>query len=154
MAYLRSMVFVLTVMLCLAAASAFASEELFDTATASIHMEQGISCLKAKDFDAAINAFDESAGIAPEAEAFYYLGYAYYMKSRKVDGESRNLSLENFKKAYEIDPNFSPTRYRVPEPALQLITELSTTEVPATPPPPEEPVETPPAAPTPVQPTP
>lgn len=151
MASTRSMVFVLTVMLCLAAASAFASEELFDTATASLHMEQGLSCLKAKDFDAAIHEFDESAAIAPEAEAFYYLGYAYYMKSRKVDGESRGLSLENFKKAYEIDPNFSPTRYQAPEPEPQLISGLSTTDVPATPPPSEEPVETPPAAPTPVQ---
>jgi tetratricopeptide (TPR) repeat protein len=133
MAYNRSMVFVLTVLLCMAAASSFAMEELFDTATASKHMEQGVSHLKAKDYDAAINAFDESAEVAPEAEAFYYLGYAYYMKGRKAGGESRKLSLENFEKAYEIDPHFSPTRYRIPEPTPELATEPSTTEAPAPP---------------------
>ncbi len=135
MAYNRSMIFVLTVLLCMAAAPAFASEELFDTATASIHIEQGISFLKAKDFDAAIAEFDESASIAPEAEAYYYLGYAYYMKNRKGDGETRQKALENFDLAYELDPNFSPTRYKVPEPAPQLATEPSTTEVPVEEPP-------------------
>jgi len=115
------------------AAPAFPEDGLFDTATASKHLEQGISCLKAKDFDAAIREFDESAAIAPEAEAYYYLGYAYYMKSRKVDGESRKLSLDNFGKAYEIDPNFSPTRFKPSEPAPQLTTKPSTTTVPVEP---------------------
>jgi tetratricopeptide (TPR) repeat protein len=110
MSYIWTLIFVLTAMVGMVAAPAFPADELFDTATMSKHMEQGISCLKAKDFDAAIKEFDESAAIAPEAEAYYYLGYAYYMKSRKVDGESRKMSMENFKKAYEIDPNFSPTR--------------------------------------------
>ncbi len=133
MEYNRSLIFVLTAMLSMAAAPAFPADELFDTATASKHREQGISCLKEKNYDAAIRAFDKSAEIAPEAEAYYYLGYAYYMKSRKGDGEGRKKSLENFEKAYEIDPNFSPTRYKAAEPAAQLTSRLSTTAEPASP---------------------
>jgi tetratricopeptide (TPR) repeat protein len=134
MTYYRSICIVLTAMLTMAAAPAFpADDELFDTATASKHMEQGISCLKEKSFDAAIREFDESARIAPEAEAYYYLGYAYYMKSRKNAGEGRIKSLENFEKAYEIDPNFSPARLKTPEPAAQPTSKPSTTEVTALP---------------------
>lgn len=133
MSYIRTLIFVLTTMASMVAAPAFPTEELFDTAAALKHMEQGISFLKAKDFDAAIHEFDKSAVIAPEAEAYYYLGYAHYMKSRKVVGESRRLSRENFEKAYEIDPNFSPTRYKLSEPAPQLITRPSTTAVPVEP---------------------
>jgi tetratricopeptide (TPR) repeat protein len=130
MAYNRSLITVLTVMVSFIAAPAFPEDGLFDTAAASKHMEQGISCLKAKDFDAAIHEFNELAAIAPEADAYYYLGYAYYMKSRKADGEGRKLSLENFEKAYEIDPHFSPTRFKPSEPAPQLTTRLSTTAAP------------------------
>ena len=119
MAYNRLLVFILMVMVSTIAAPASAEDELFDTAAASQHREQGISYLKAKNFDAAIKEFDESASIAPEAEAFYLLGYAYYMKSRKADGENRRLSLENFEKAYGIDPNFTPIRYQPSELASQ-----------------------------------
>jgi len=143
MAYNRSLIYVLTAMLSMAAAPAFPAEEVFDTATASRHLEQGISHLKAKDFDAAITEFDESASISPEAEAYYYLGYAYYMKSKKSDGVNRQRALENFDRAYEIDPNFSPTRFKPSEPAPQQTT---------TPAPAPEPVA--PQAPTPEQPKP
>jgi len=119
MAYNRSLIYVLTAMLSMAAAPAFPAEEVFDTATASKHLEQGISHLKAKDFDAAITEFDESASISPEAEAYYYLGYAYYMKGRTGDGGSRQKALENFDAAYELDPDFSPTRLKPSEPAPQ-----------------------------------
>jgi tetratricopeptide (TPR) repeat protein len=135
MANNRSLMFVLLVLAGMVAAPAYPADELFDNATALRHMDQGISFLKAKDFNAAINEFEESAAIAPEAEAYYYLGYAYYMKSRKVDGESRRLSRENFEQAYEIDPNFSPTRYKPSEPASQPTTTPSTTAVPVAPPP-------------------
>jgi len=148
MAYNRSLIYVLTAMLSMAAAPAFPADEVFDTATASKHLEKGISYLKAKDFDAAITEFDESASISPEADAFYYLGYAYYMKSRKGDGENHKKALENFDQAYEIDPNFSPTRFKPSEPAPQQT---------ATPPPAAEPVAPQPAAPqapTPEQPKP
>ncbi len=116
MAYNRSLMVVMMIMLSMLAAPAFPADELFDTATASKHIERGISFLKAKDFDAAIKEFDESVTIAPEAESYYYLGYAYYMKGRKTDGESRKMSLDYFDKAYELDPNFSPTRYQPAEP--------------------------------------
>ncbi len=123
MGYNRLLVIVLTVMVCMAAAPALAAEELFDTATAAKLREQGISCLKAKDFDTAIKEFDESAAIAPEADAYYYLGYAYYMKGRKAaDETARKKSLEYFEKAYEIDPNFSPTRSKPSGPAPQKTT--------------------------------
>jgi tetratricopeptide (TPR) repeat protein len=115
MAYNRSLIVAFMMMVSMVAAPAYPADELFDTAAASKHIERGISFLKAKDFDAAIKEFDESATIAPEAEAYYYLGYAYYMKSRKMDGESRRMSLDNFEKAYEIDPNFTPTRYQPSE---------------------------------------
>jgi tetratricopeptide (TPR) repeat protein len=133
MSYIRTLIFVLTAMISMVAAPAYSGDELFDTAAASKHLEQGISFLKAKDFDAAIREFDKSTVIAPEAEAYYYLGYAYYMKSKNGDGESRKQSLENFGKAYEIDPNFSPTRYKLSEPAPQPITKPSTTAVPVEP---------------------
>ncbi|HUI44667.1 MAG TPA: tetratricopeptide repeat protein [Nitrospirota bacterium] len=97
--------------------TAHAADELFDTEAAAGHMNKGIAYLKAKNFDDAVREFDEAASISPEAEPYYYLGYAYYLKSREGDGESRKLSLENFQKAYEIDPNFTPTRYKPAEPS-------------------------------------
>jgi tetratricopeptide (TPR) repeat protein len=87
-------------------------EELFDTKAAAASLEKGISYLKAKNLDAAVDALEESVSIAPEAEAYYYLGYAYYMKGRKGDNESRKKSIESFEKAYELDPTFTPSRYK------------------------------------------
>jgi len=141
MAYNRILIFLFTAMLSMAAAPAFPADELFDTATASKHLEQGISHLKAKNFDAAITEFDESASISPEAESYYYLGYAYYMKSRNSDGENRQKALENFDRAYEIDPNFSPTRFKPSEPAPQQTTTPARAPEPAAPqaPTPEQP---------------
>ena len=109
--------FVLAAVLAALSLSAHAAEELFDTKAAAMHTEQGIAFLKAKNYDAAIAEFEQSAQINPDAEAYYYLGYTYYLKSRKGDEASRNKSRENFEKTYEIDPNFSPTRFRPTEPA-------------------------------------
>lgn len=109
--------FFITALVIMVAAPAFPAEELFDTATATKHMEQGIAFLKAKKYDAAVGEFEESASVSPDAEAYYYLGYTYYLKGRKGDEESRKKSRENFEKAYEINPNFSPTRYKPAEPA-------------------------------------
>jgi tetratricopeptide (TPR) repeat protein len=130
MSYTRTLIYVLAAMISMVAAPAFAADELFATAASSKHLEQGISFLKAKNFDAAIREFDNSAVIAPEAEAYYYLGYAYYMKGKNGDGDSRKKSLENFGKAYEIDPNFSPTRFKPSEPMPQPISRPSTTAAP------------------------
>jgi len=107
---------VLMTALSMVAVFANAEEELFDTKTAEKHIEQGIAYLKANNYDAAINEFEESTAVLPDAESFYYLGYAYYMKGRKQDGESRKKSMENFEKAYELDPNFTPTRFKPAEP--------------------------------------
>ena len=96
---------------------AHADEELFDTKAAAQHMDNGIAYLKAKNFDAAIREFEAAEEINPDAEAYYYLGYAYYLKGRTGDKESRIKSRENFKNAYEIDPNFTPTRLKPTEPA-------------------------------------
>ncbi|HXY61890.1 MAG TPA: hypothetical protein VEJ22_03045 [Nitrospirota bacterium] len=87
-----------------------AEDELFDTRAARQHLNQGITYLNSKNFDAAIKELEDSADINPDAEAFYYLGYAYYLKGRTSKGESTNMSRENFEQAYEIDPSFSPFR--------------------------------------------
>jgi tetratricopeptide (TPR) repeat protein len=93
------------------------TEELFDTKTAAKHFDQGMAYLNAKNLDAAISEFEESASLNPEAEVYYYLGYAYYLKGRSGDAESRVQARENFDSAYDIDPNFSPMRYKSGEPA-------------------------------------
>ncbi len=112
----RVSVVVLSLLLGLAPLAAYAAEEdLFDTKAAAGHVEKGVAELKAKNYDAAVAEFEEAASISPEAEAYYYLGYAYYMKGRAGDEESRKLSLENFDKAFELDPGFTPTRYKPAE---------------------------------------
>jgi len=124
----RILVLVLFIALGLAPLTAPAAEELFDTKAAADHIEKGIDYLKAKNYDAAITEFEESASISPEAEAYYYLGYAHYMKGRTQDGENRKKSLENFNNAYEIDPNFTPSRYKPSEPvpsAKQQLNEMT-----------------------------
>jgi tetratricopeptide (TPR) repeat protein len=117
MRHSRLLACILTTVISIVSVSAYAEEELFDTKAAEKHIEQGIAHLKAKNYDAAINEFEESTAILPEAESYYYLGYAYYMKGRKQNGESRKKSMENFEKAYEIDPNFTPSRFKPAEPA-------------------------------------
>jgi len=149
----RIVVVVLIIALGLAPLAAHAAEELFDTKASADHIEKGIAHLKAKDYDAAISEFEESASIAPEAEAYYYLGYAYYMKSRTQDGENRKKSLEYFNNAYEINPNFTPSRFKPAEPVTpaeqqpQETTAPTGTQETASPAPAAE--TTPPAAPAP-----
>jgi tetratricopeptide (TPR) repeat protein len=147
---------VLAILLGLAPLAAHAADELFDTKEAAQHIEKGVAHLKAKNFDAAIGEFEESAELNPDAEAYYYLGYAYYLKGRNGDAESRALSRENFEKTYEIDPNFTPTRYKPAQPAAfapQPQSEVSSTPSEAPPAaPPSQAAE--PAAPAPAQPAP
>jgi len=107
---------VLAFVLMLAPAVGRSAEELFDTKAATQHTEKGIAHLKAKNYDAAAKEFEESSAIYPDAEAFYYLGYAHYMKGKiSNDGESRKKSMENFDRAYELNPNFTPTRFKPEE---------------------------------------
>ena len=141
----RLVVFTLICMLSMVAAPAFPAEELFDTAAAAKHMEQGFAHLNAKNFDAAIGEFEQAAEISSEAEPYYFLGYVYYLKGRKDNGQSRQKSLENFEKAYEIDPGFSPARYKPAEPVEttpQAISKPSETAEPA----PQQAEPNPPAA--------
>ena len=134
----RLLVFILTMMLSVVSTSIYAAEELFDTKTAEKHIEQGIAFLKAKNFDAAIKEFDEASVILPDAESYYYLGYSYYLKGRSGDADSRKKSLEYFDKVYEIDPNFSPTRYKPGE--VEVIeTKKPSKQEAATPPAPAQP---------------
>ncbi len=90
--------------------SATAAEELFDNAAAQQHVAKGLDRLQTRDYDAAIAEFEQSVEIAPNAEAYYYLGYAYYLKGKSEKDGARSLrkSRENFDKAYEIDPQFTP----------------------------------------------
>ncbi len=119
-----------------------AEEELFDTKAAAAHIEKGITHLKNKNYDAAINELEEAADINPDAEAYYYLGYAYYMKGKKGDAESRKKSIEAFDKAYELNPGFTPSRFKPAEtPELpRKAKPKETPETPAVPSGPAEPV--------------
>ncbi len=94
---------------------AFPAEELFDTKAAAAHIEKGIESLKKSGYDAAITEFEAASEIQPDADVFYYLGYAYYMKGKDGDGESRKKAIENFEKAYEINPNFTPSKFKPEE---------------------------------------
>lgn len=109
---------------------AFAADELFDKAAVSEQLEKGVAFLKAKNYDAAIREFEQAAEQYPEAEPYYYLGYAYYMKSKTGDGDSRKKSIENFDKAYELDPNFTPAKFKPAEHPL-LKKETAPSETPA-----------------------
>lgn len=109
--------FIVMTVLCVVPALSSAAEDLFDTKTAAALVEKGIAQLKAGHYDAAIKEFEESSDINPDAEAFYYLGYAYYMKAKQGDKESRQKSMESFDKAYELDPHFTPTKFKPAEPA-------------------------------------
>jgi len=93
-------------------------EPLFDTKAAAAGLEKGLSLVKSKKYDAAIAAFEEAAATSPdvEAEAYYYAGYAYYLKSKSGDEDSRQKSVEFFDRAYEINPNFSPNKFKPAEP--------------------------------------
>lgn len=95
-----------------AATTILAEEEMFDTATAAVHLEKGIVYLKTKSFDAAVAELEEAVSIYPNAENYYYLGYAYYMKGKSGDSESRRSSIESFERAYELDPQFTPNRLK------------------------------------------
>ena len=95
------------------ASQALAEEDLFDTKAAAMYREQGLSALKHKNYDAAIAAFEELVAALPDAEAYYLLGYAYYLKGKKTgDQESRESAAENFGQVYQIDPRFSPSRFK------------------------------------------
>jgi len=95
-----------------------AEEPLFDTKAAADGLEKGLALVKSKEYDAAIQMFEEAAATSPdvEAEAYYYTGYAYYLKSRSGDEDSRQKSVEYFDRAYEINPNFSPNKFKPAEP--------------------------------------
>lgn len=101
---------VLISILVVASGLTLAGEEAFDTKAAAAHIEKGMSLLKSKKYDEAIAEFDKAASILPEAEPFYLLGYAYYMKGKTGDEESRKKAMENFEKAYELDPNYTPVK--------------------------------------------
>lgn len=112
---------ILMVMVVIAVAPAgWAAEEepLFDTKGAAAGLEKGLALVKAKKYDAAIQLFEEAAATSPdvEAEAYYYAGYAYYLKSKSGDEDSRQKSIEYFDRAYEINPNFSPSKFKPAEP--------------------------------------
>ena len=133
MPYAKLTIFLMIAVLSMTAAPAFSADNLFDTKQATQHIEQGIAYLKANKIDSAIYEFDDAAAINPDAEAYYYLGYAYYIKSKKTDGDSRKKSLEYFEQAYEINPNFSPTRFKPAEQASQPSTTPSQAIEPTSP---------------------
>jgi len=111
-------VLALVILLSAVGLSSYAQEDLFDTKASAEHVDKGMAFLKANKLNSAINEFEEAAAINPSAESYYYLGYALYLKGKKGDVESRKSSKENFDKAYELDPNFSPSRIKPTEATL------------------------------------
>lgn len=114
-AKIRNLFFISALILITATAYA-ESESAFHSQEFKQHLTKGMALLQTHKVNAAIKEFEQAVEIAPEAEAYYWLGYAYYLKSKSGDAESRALSRENFDRAYEIDPAFSPTPVQ-PEPA-------------------------------------
>lgn len=88
----------------------FAADEepLFDTEAAAEHLASGNKLIAKRNYDAAIEEYEEAVSSAPSAEAYYRLGYAYYLKGRAGDEDARQMAMENFEMAYDMDPNFSP----------------------------------------------
>jgi tetratricopeptide (TPR) repeat protein len=105
-----------------------AEEDLFDTAAATAHIDKGMTDLKNKDYDSAIKELEEAVSIDPDAEAYYYLGYAYYMKGKTGDEASRKKSLEAFEKVYELDPSFTPSGPSLTETPPSVSSESTETE--------------------------
>ena len=117
----RKIACILTIMMVIAfapASRAAEEEPLFDTKAATADLEKGLGLVKAKKYDEGIQLFEEAAATNPdvEAEAYYYAGYAYYLKSKSGDEDSRQKSIEYFDRAYEINPNFSPNKFKPAEP--------------------------------------
>ena len=111
-------ILIVMVVIAFAPAGWAADEPLFDTKAAAADLEKGLGLVKAKKYDEAVQVFEEAAATNPdvEAEAYYYAGYAYYLKSKSGDEDSRQLSIEYFDRAYEINPNFSPNKFKPEEP--------------------------------------
>lgn len=112
MRFKQATIITVIIMLFAVPALAPAEEELFDTKTAVANMEKGVKLLKAKKFDEAIAVLEEAVAAAPNAEAHYLLGYAYYMKGKAGDADSKQKAIENFEEAYQINPNFTPSRFK------------------------------------------
>jgi len=107
----------LLVLLVMAAAPVMAAEEdVFDTRTAIEQREKGRQFLNTKKYDAAIEALEAAVDAAPDAEAYYLLGYAYYEKGKAGDAESFEKAKENFEEAYSLNPNISPNKLKPGEP--------------------------------------
>lgn len=123
---IRPVIFVAIMMLSILPGFGHAADELFDTAGAAELMNKGVSDLMLGHYNAAIEALEESVSIDPQAPAFYYLGYAYYMKSKKGDGENRTKAKENFDKAYELDPDFTPIKIKAEEPSAAAPSSITT----------------------------
>lgn len=142
MGTIRTIVISLAIMLLVLPALVFAQDELFDTNAAAAHVEKGLVLLKANKHDTAIVEFEKAVDIYPDAEAYYYLGYTYYLKGKKNDAPSMKKSRENFDKAYEIDPEFAPGKSRTVE-TIPPGTEIKAVESRS--PPTATPTPTPPA---------
>lgn len=114
-----ALILMVTLLLAVAPVVNAAGEEpLFDTKAAAAGLEKGLSLIKQKKYDAAVEAFENAAATSPdiEAEALYYAGYASYLKSRTGDEDARQRSVEFFDRAYEINPNFTPNKFKPSEP--------------------------------------
>jgi len=65
--------------------------------------QKGLSAYMKGDYSSAVTYFKEHVARVPDAEAYYFLGYASYELGLTKDAE------DYFREAYLIDPNFTPT---------------------------------------------
>jgi TolA-binding protein len=64
--------------------------------------ERGLSSYMKRDYSSAVAYFKEHVARMPDAEAYYFLGYASYELGQTKDAAGY------FREAYLIDPNFTP----------------------------------------------
>jgi len=74
------------------------------TANAKTYQDYGIKSIKAKKYDDAIKYLAYSAKAQPDANTYYYLGYAYYAKGDKAN------ALSSFQQALKLNPNHSQAK--------------------------------------------
>ena len=74
-------------------ASVSAEDDLF---------KKGLAAYMKRDYRSAVALLKEYVATKPDAEAYYFLGYASYKLNQRKE------AAEYFRESYLIDPNFTP----------------------------------------------
>ncbi|MCE5300684.1 MAG: tetratricopeptide repeat protein [Spirochaetia bacterium] len=95
---------VLSVLLFVFASFSFAAA---NPAQAKQYMDYGVKYIQAKQFDNAIKYLNQSIKLGATADAYYYLGVAYYYKGNKAS------ALRNFQYAMKLNPSHTQAKAMV-----------------------------------------